>query len=157
MKLPVRTAHIVVVIFALYGCSLTKDNFTGTIDGDPFNVIQCDAKYRSGDLSITAILDEPEKATLMIHIFIDRPGNYVCNDNNPTGNVVSYAVVKGKGRSVAVQHLTNGSSIGIVNITLLDLDNQKVSGDFEFEAVEWPGGSEIKKGKGKFENVDIKL
>jgi hypothetical protein len=140
----------------LIGCASRPDNFTCTVNGVAFKVEQSSAKYKGGMLSISAILSEPKKADISINILADRPGTYICDENPPARNVARYRIVEGPVNSIVALYYTNSNYTGKIIITTFDLENMKVSGTFEFEAVQQQESPDFVNVKGTFVNVEVR-
>lgn len=138
------------------GCASAPDNFTCTVNGIAFKVDQSYAKYREGVLTICAVFSEPENADIAIQISADRPNTYICDQNQAIGNIARYRILKGPANLNIVHYRTSSSCIGKIVITTLDVENMKVSGTYEFEAVQESDNSETVDAKGTFENLPVR-
>jgi hypothetical protein len=125
-----------------------------------------EAEYDGYVLTISAGRADPYLAHLSIFIFTKGPGTYPCNEGTFTynnhehskgGNVAWYTVTGDPYTGAnSIFHTTNRDNTGTVIITSFNEEDKKVSGTFEFRAVQKPAGPSVVILKGSFENVTFK-
>ena len=139
--------------------------FTAEVDGTPLEGLSSFAEYSGGMLSIFTILNDSGQKGIIIFVKASETGNYLLNSETGSvdgqGNYGQYHYGDEGNRII---FLSNGQYAGKCKITTLDLSNKKVSGTFEFEAIEsihTPTGYAystrvVRITNGKFKNVPIK-
>jgi hypothetical protein len=143
---------LILAAFAYLYNTIGGTNFKADIDGKAFRPNKMNAAYSSGRLHIFAVYIYKDTTLMTIDLNASKEGTYALNeDNMETGNVGAYLTRE-------VSFSTNSRYTGSVTITELDLDNKKVSGTFEFNAVQIypPGSKVIKFTDGELKNFPIK-
>jgi hypothetical protein len=156
-----------VVVFIMFGIlmkqypqgySAESDMFTAEVDGISFDASRAYAKYASGWLDISAvdgIPGEGEMKIIMFHLYCSWTGSFTLNSNSQEfGNGAAYSFGNKKSSTIFT---TNSSSIGKIKISALDLNAKKVSGTFEYRAIQYnPPGSRVVKVTGFFKDIPIR-
>jgi hypothetical protein len=157
-----KKVSIIVLILILVGAvvyyfSNTKEyTFTGEVDGVSFDAAYAYATYTANAMEIDAAQRSSKGIEMItINIHCSSTGSFTLNSESlESGGIAEYSFGKTK-KSLTV-FATNSSSTGRVTISALDLNAKKVSGTFEYRAVEIISGSRAVKVKGSFEDVPIK-
>jgi hypothetical protein len=141
---------ILAIIYVVY--LYISPTFTADIDGQVFEGDRGGAaSYTSGKVQIGAQYIDPDTTHLIILLNATKVGTYLLNDDNAeTGNFGAYYI----GNKVFA---STSRFTGSVTITRLDLEKKKISGTFEFRAVQVvpPGSKVINITNGVFKDVPI--
>lgn len=139
-------------------------NFTAEVDGISVKGISSFAQYSGGKLSIYTILDDDEKKGIIIFVHASETGNYFLGtETESSDRKENYGQYHYGDEGNRIHFLSKGQYTGKCKISKLDLSDKKVSGNFEFDAIESfyaPTGRAyssrvIHVTRGKFENVRI--
>jgi hypothetical protein len=151
------------LIYLFYGSN--SYSFTAEVDGMPVKGLSSFADYSGGRLSIFTMLEDPGKRGIIIFVNASEPGKYLLDsETGPADGKGNYGQYHFGEKNNLIIFLSKGKPAGKCKITTLDLSNKKVSGKFEFEAVEFvhaPTGyafstKVVRITNGVFENVPIK-
>ena len=140
--------------------------FTAEVDGTPLEGLSSFAEYSGGMLSIFTILNDSGQKGIIIFVKASETGNYLLSSG--TGSIdgqENYGQYHYGDEGNRIIFLSNGQYAGKCKIATLDLSNKKVSGTFEFEAIEsicaptgYAYGTRVVHiTNGKFKNVPIKI
>jgi hypothetical protein len=150
---------IVILIIGLiyFICDGNSYTFAAEVDGIPVEGYKSFADYSNGLLSIYTLLKDPAKKGIIIFVNASKPGVYLLNSEDVRGNHGQYHFGD---RDNLTNFLTTSQYTGKCEITTLDLSNKKVSGTFEFVAVQLTssgyGTRVVNIAKGTFEKIQIK-
>ena len=94
--------------------------------------------------------------TIIREVYCSWAGSFALNsDNQVYGNGAAYGF--GKTKESLTSFATNSNYTGRVTISNLDLNAKKVSGTFEYRAIQIkPAGSRIVKVTGSFKDLPIR-
>jgi hypothetical protein len=117
-------------------------DFSAEVDGYSVDAWAATATYANDQLHILAGLKESigkKPGMIYIYVIASKPGEYSLFDDQryDGGNNAGYAFGD---KSNRVNFITNSQYTGKIKITELDVTNKKVSGTFEFTAVEISSG-----------------
>lgn len=158
-----------ICIFALtfVGCTSKRGSFTFEVNGVAADVSpDFEAEYDGDKLTISASRAFPNLSHLSIFIFTNGPGTYTVaehtfiynnHEHSKGGNEAWYNVTGDQYTGAnSILYSTNKDNTGTVIITSFDKEDKKVSGTFEFKAIQKKGGSGVMNLKGSFEDVPYK-
>jgi hypothetical protein len=152
LKYCIKTYVIALVVFS--GCGKKLYTFEAEADGVPLKIYYgANANYTGGRLSINAVQFKPDTVIIAIDLNVKGPGTYICDSDDPkTGNVGAYFP---KYHEAAV-FATTSRSPGTVKITEFDLEAEKISGSFQFNALQvQPPGTKVIDVRGTFEDLPV--
>ncbi len=128
-----RITLSLVLTLIVVGCS-RGPNLSAKVDGDRLDALAAGAEYHKGRLHILGGLGPSMDAMIYIYVKASGPGVYPLNSEEyAAGNYGGYTLNEKKSSS---NFLSNRESVGAVEITKFDTLSRRVSGNFEFDAVQ---------------------
>lgn len=152
---------VLVGIVAYYFSDILSATFTAEVDGVPLKPRAAYATFSDGWLNIMAAdRISGEMRMIVLHLRCSSPGSITLNSDNPRDGYATYSFGKSKDRLTIFS--TTSINTGLVTITTLDTNAQRVSGTFEFNGAHVSithmplNGNRIVKVTGSFADVPIK-
>jgi hypothetical protein len=169
MYLSISLTVLGIFAFTFIGCTSKQASFTGEVNGVAFEIdpIGISGEHDGYVLTISAGPTEPYTATISIFVFANEPGIYNVaehtftynNHQHSKGGNEAWYIIAGKPDPAnnSILYSTDRNNTGTVIITSFDKEDKKVSGTFEFRAVQTrPAGPSVVNLKGSFEDVTYK-
>ncbi len=148
---------LLVAVVVLYFAEFFSGTFTAEVDGEPFKGEAAYATFADGWLDVNAAeRSSGEMRMIMLRLRCSSPGSFALNsDDVMADGGASYTF--GKSKDQLTIFSTTRIYTGLVTISVFDADRERVSGTFEFSAVQISqNGNRIVKGKGTFTDVPVK-